>query len=238
MVMPLWDESPFRLPKWPVVTWGLIIANIVVFVFELAAPQGLIAAYAVNPAILTGRAVEPGGVSPYLTLITYMFLHNDVLHIFGNMLFLWIFGDDVEEAMGPLRFIVFYFVCGIVAALVFVASAPQSTSPLIGASGAIAGVLAAYLMFRPCQKVAVFLPWFFLWLFVRPVVRIDAFWVLGVWILTQFWAISVQSQAGVAYMAHVGGLVAGAILFPLLRRRDVRLFECVRAAPTGPWPSG
>ena len=124
---------------------------------------------------------------------------------------------------------------GVVAALVFVASAPHSQLPLVGASGAIAGVLAAYLMFRPCQKVLVFLPWFFLWFFVRPVVRLDAFWVLGGWVLVQLWAISVQSQDGVAYMAHIGGVVAGAGLFPLLRYRTVRLFECMRPEqPTAP----
>ncbi len=184
MVMPLWDESPFDLPKWPVVTWGLIIANIVVFVFELAAPDGAFDAFAVVPAQVTGSTAVATGVPPYVTLVTSMFLHANLLHIFGNMLFLWIFGDDVEEAMGPLRFLVFYLVCGIAAALAFVASAPQSPTSLIGASGAIAGVLAAYLMFRPCQKVAVFIPWFILWLFIRPVVRIDAFWVLGLWIVT------------------------------------------------------
>ena len=234
MVMPLWDESPFDLPKWPVVTWGLIIANIVVFVFELAAPDGAFDAFAVVPAQVTGSTAVATGVPPYVTLVTSMFLHANLLHIFGNMLFLWIFGDDVEEAMGPLRFLVFYLVCGIAAALAFVASAPQSPTSLIGASGAIAGVLAAYLMFRPCQKVAVFIPWFILWLFIRPVVRIDAFWVLGLWIVTQFWAVSTQSQDGVAYMAHIGGFAAGLVLFPLLRHRDVRLFECVRPAPLGP----
>jgi rhomboid family protein len=234
MVMPLWDESPFDLPKWPVVTWGLIIANIVVFVFELAAPEGAFDAFAVVPAQVTGSTAVATGVPPYVTLVTSMFLHANLLHIFGNMLFLWIFGDDVEEAMGPLRFLVFYLVCGIAAALAFVAGAPQSPTSLIGASGAIAGVLAAYLMFRPCQKVAVFIPWFILWLFIRPVVRIDAFWVLGLWIVTQFWAVSTQSQDGVAYMAHIGGFAAGLVLFPLLRHRDVRLFECVRPAPLGP----
>jgi len=154
-------------------------------------------------------------------------------------LFLAIFGDDIEEAMGPLRFLVFYLLCGIAAALAFIAGNPQATAPLIGASGAIAGVLAAYLMFRPCQKVAVFVPWFILWLFVRPVVKIDAIWVLGFWVLTQFWAISVQSQDGVAYLAHIGGLAAGAVLFPLMRYRTVRLFQCVQADEAavshGPW---
>ena len=242
MVMPLWDDNPFSFPRFPFVTWGLVIANVVVFVMEAAAPantQLAINSLALTPSTLTGGAPVVNGISPYVTIVTYMFLHANFMHLFGNMIFLAIFGDDVEEAMGPLRFLIFYFICGIVAGLAFAASTPQATVSLVGASGAIAGVLSAYLMFRPCQKVAVFVPWIILWLFVRPVVRIDAVWVLGFWILTQFWAISVQSQDGVAYMAHIGGLAAGALLFPLLRYRAVRLFECVRpdqspAAP-GPW---
>ncbi len=229
MVMPLWDDSPLKLPKLPIVTWALIITNVAAFVVEAAASpalQSTLLTYALTPAALTGTA----GVSPYVTLVTYQFLHADFFHIFGNMLFLWIFGDDVEEAMGPLRFIVFYLGCGIAAGLAFVASAPHAAAPLVGASGAIAGVLAAYLMFRPCQKVLVFIPWFMLWIVFRPVVRLDAYWVLGAWIVTQLWSIAVQTQDQVAYMAHVGGLAAGAVLFSVLRYRTVKLFECTREA--------
>jgi len=236
MVMPLWDDSPLKLPRLPVVTWGLIAANTLVFLVEAGAPQDAqssIAAYALVPAAITGHAAS--AVSPYATLLTYMFLHGSFLHLFGNMIFLAIFGDDVEIAMGPLRFLFFYLACGALAGLMFAGVTPQSPTPLVGASGAIAGVLAAYLMYRPCQKVAVFIPWIILWLFIRPVVRIDAIWVLGSWILMQLWAISAQSQDGVAYVAHLGGLLAGAVLFPLLRRRGVRLFECIREAPNGPW---
>ena len=126
--------------------------------------------------------------------MTYQFLHADIFHLLGNMLFLAIFGDDVEEAMGSLRFVAFYLVSGIVAALAFTASSPHSLLPLIGASGAIAGVLAAYLMFRPCHKVMVFIPYILLWFVLRPIARLDAFWVLGGWALIQLWHISVQSQ--------------------------------------------
>jgi membrane associated rhomboid family serine protease len=237
MVMPLWDDNPLTLPKLPVATWGLILANVAVFIIEVAgspALQSRLLTYALIPASLTGAAGVPPGVSPYVTLVTYQFLHADFLHIFGNMLFLWIFGDDVEEAMGPLRFLVFYLCCGIGAGLAFVASAPHAAMPLIGASGAIAGILAAYLMLKPCQKVLVFIPWFILWIIFRPVVRIAAFWVLGAWILTQFWSISVQAHDEVAYMAHVGGLVSGAALFPLLRYRTVKLFECIRETTAPP----
>jgi membrane associated rhomboid family serine protease len=240
MVMPLWDDNPFSFPRFPFVTWGLVIANVTVFVFQAASsPEAQLAltSLALVPEAISA-GVPPNSHSPYVTLVTYMFLHANFMHLLGNMIFLAIFGDDVEEAMGPLRFLVFYFLCGIAAGLAFVVSTPQSNVPLVGASGAIAGVLSAYLMFRPCQKVAVFIPWFVLWLFVRPVVRIDAFWVLGFWALTQFWSILVQSQDGVAYMAHVGGLVAGAVLFPLMRYRTIRLFQCVQTdqAPVVPGP--
>jgi len=161
MVMPLWDDSPLKLPKLPLVTWGLIVANIVVFVVEAAAPaswQAAFDAFAMTPANITGAPINLTPVPPYLTLVSYMFLHANFWHLAGNMIFLWVFGDDVEEAMGPLRFIAFYIGRGIVAALAFTATAPHSQLPLVGASGAIAGVLAAYLMFRPCQKVSVFVP--------------------------------------------------------------------------------
>ena len=235
--MPLWDDNPLKLPKLPIVTWGLIVANVLVFIVEASSTpqmQAMLAAFAVTPADVTGVPLTPRRVPPYLTLITYQFLHADFFHILGNMIFLWVFGDDVEEAMGPLRFILFYLGSGVVAALVFIAAAPHSQLPLVGASGAIAGVLAAYLMFRPCQKVAVFVPYILLWLVIRPVVRLDAFWVLGGWILMQFWSISVQTHDDVAYMAHVGGLVSGTALFPLLRYRAVRLFECFRPAKEHP----
>jgi membrane associated rhomboid family serine protease len=239
MVMPLWDDNPFSLPRFPFVTWGLILANVLVFVLEVSMPpdvQTAIDSFALTPSVLTGGMPQGNGVSPYLTLVTYMFLHANFMHIFGNMIFLAIFGDDVEEAMGRVRFLIFYFLCGIVAGLCFALSSSQGTTPLVGASGAIAGVLSAYLMFRPCQKVAVFIPWFIFWLFVRPIVRIDARWVLGLWILTQLWSISVQSQDGVAYMAHVGGLIAGAVLFPVMRYKTVALFQCVgpNQAPAAP----
>jgi membrane associated rhomboid family serine protease len=153
------------------------------------------------------------------------------------MLFLWIIGDDAEEAMGPLRYLFFYLGCGVMAALAFTFTALQSEASPIGASGAIAGVLGGYLMFCPCQKVAVFLPLFILWFFVHPVVRLDAYWVIAASITMQLWAISVQSHDGVAYMAHVGGFAAGLALFPLLRQRHVRLFKRLRGLPGGPWGS-
>lgn len=217
--MPLWDDSPLKLPKLPIVTWGLIVANVVVFAFTAAAPpdmQPAILNFAVTPANITAAPIDPTLIPPDLTLVSYMFLHANLWHLLGNVIFLWVFGDDIEEAMGPLHFIGFYLASEVVAALIFVASAPHSQQPLVGASGAIAGVLAGYLMFRPCQKVLVFLPWFLLWFIVRPVVRLDASWVLGGWLLLQLWSISIQTQDDVAYMAHVGGVVAGGRAIPAI----------------------
>ena len=241
MVMPIWDDNPFSFQRFPFVTWGLVLANIFVFVLEISASptaRFAIDSFTLVPSTLASGAPAGHAFPPYLTLITYMFLHANILHLLGNMIFLAIFGDDVEEAMGPLRFLIFYLACGIAAGATFALSSTQGTTALVGASGAIAGVLSAYLMFRPCEKVTVFLPWFILWIFVRPIVRLDARWVLGFWILTQLWAVSVQSQDGVAYMAHVGGLLAGAVLFPVFRYRSVRLFQCLRPeAPLPPAPT-
>src|SRR5258708_14595273 len=155
MVLPLYDDNPFKLPVKPVVTWLLILANVLVFLVEIggsdAEMQAIANAFGVTPTALLG-GVTP---APVLTLVTYMFVHADAGHIFGNMIFLWVFGDDVEEALGRRRFLVFYLLCGIVGALIFVASDPKFGGPLIGASGAISGIVAAYAMLRPCAKVTV-----------------------------------------------------------------------------------
>src|ERR1700730_19151134 len=155
MVLPLYDDNPFKLPVRPIVTWLLILANILVFLVELggsdAETQAIAVAFGVTPTALLG-GVAP---APVLTLLTYMFIHADVSHIFGNMIFLWVFGDDVEEALGRARFLLFYLICGAVGALVFVASDPTFDGPLIGASGAISGVVIAYAMWRACATVTV-----------------------------------------------------------------------------------
>jgi len=236
MVMPLWDTNPFKRTVPPYVTFALISINVVVFLVEAGAPDGgraMIATFGVTPAALIRDIGVSAAVSPPLTLVTSLFLHADFMHILGNMVFLFVFGDDVEEALGRLRFIGFYLVCGVAASLAYVWGAPHSPIPLIGASGAIAGVLAGYLMFRPCQKVSV--------LVFRFVVRVDAFWVIGGWALWQLWQVTAQAQDGVAYMAHVGGLVAGAALFPLMRLPGIDLFDCIEEreepaaqAPTEP----
>jgi membrane associated rhomboid family serine protease len=188
--------------------------------------KAMVATYGATPAAIVRDAGYSPAVSPYLTLVTSQFLHADFLHFLGNMFFLYVFGDDIEDALGPLRFLAFYLLCGMAAVLAFVAGTPHSPIALIGASGAIAGVLAAYLMLRPCAKVTT--------LVFRFVVKLDAYWVIGAWGLWQIWQIAAEAKDGVAYMAHVGGFFAGAALFPLMRPRSVRLFECFRKPDDAP----
>jgi membrane associated rhomboid family serine protease len=152
-----------------------------------------------------------------------MFLHANFMHVFGNMLFLFVFGDDIEEVLGHWRFLGFYMACGICGGLAFALSDTSSTTELIGASGAVAGIISAYLLFRPCAKV-------FCLLGVIPL-RIRAYWVIGSWAIFQVIEVSSRAQDGVAYWAHVGGLIAGAGLFVWLRPASVKLFDCVHSEP-------
>jgi membrane associated rhomboid family serine protease len=223
MVFPLYDDNPFKRARMPLLTWGLIVLNVGVFLIEISssgeAAQAMLASFGATPAAIFHHVPQSGGVPPEVTLLTSLFLHGGWEHIIGNMVYLWVFGDDIEDALGPVRFLAFYLLCGIAASLVFAAADPRSTTPLVGASGAISGVLAAYLMLRPCAKVSVFV--------LRFVVRVRAYWVIGGWVLLQLFQIANQTQDGVAYIAHAGGLVAGAILFLLMRPAGVHLLECV-----------
>jgi membrane associated rhomboid family serine protease len=224
MVMPLYDHSPFKWPTPPYVTWGLIALNFIIFFLQ--AGSGSDSADQVDhiaaliPATFTAAGASDSGLPAPLTLVTYTFLHANFLHVFGNMIFLFVFGDDIEEAIGHWRFLVFYVACGVGSGLAFVLSDPSSTIELVGASGAVAGVIAAYLMFRPCAKVTVLIS-------VLPV-RVRAFWVIGGWALWQVIEVASRTQDGVAYWAHVGGLTTGAILFVLMRPPGVTLFECAQ----------
>lgn len=234
MVMPLWDDNPFTKPTKPWVTWGIIALNVVVFIIQVAygdQEEAIVKSYALTPVALTHPTSMLSMLPTDLTLVTYMFLHADIFHLLGNMIFLFVFGDDIEEALGPLRFVVFYLTCGIVGALVFAASGPQSAIPLVGASGAIAGVIAAYLMLRPCAKIRVLAFWF--------VFKLDAFWVIGIWALLQFIQLASPTNDDVAYWCHIGGLAAGAVLFPIMRQPGVELFECIerRPIPVQPMPN-
>ena len=222
MVVPLYDDNPFAAPVKPVVTWCLIAVNLAVFFYEAGATQlaldRMIDTFSLTPAAFAGHMAARGWVPAFATIVTYQFFHADIAHLVGNMVFLWVFGDDVERALGRARYLLFYLMSGVIGGLMFVANDPRSPIQLIGASGAIAGVVVAYLMLRPCAKILILLG-------IIPL-RISAFWVIGLFVLTQLWNLQASSKSDVAYWCHFGGMLAGAVLFPLLKPRDVHLFEC------------
>jgi len=235
--VPMYDDNPLRSIKFAYVNVMLIALNIAVFMFEISGVDDkTIADFAIIPKELfeanifgspaTGTVPQGALVVPEpYTLISYMFLHGDILHLGGNMLFLWVFGDNVEDAVGHLKYILFYLACGVFAALVHSWISPASDVPLIGASGAVAGVIAAYIMLHPRVRVWV--------LALRAIpLRISAALALGAWIATQITMVAlpyiVQDypyKGPVAWWAHIGGLIAGAVLILFLRRRGVPLFD-------------
>jgi membrane associated rhomboid family serine protease len=226
VVIPVHDEDHGYFEDFrPWVMWTILAANVatLICVWLLAEEmQNLIAfTFGVVPAFLIeATAVDDLGlpVSPYATLVTYTFLHGSWIHLAGNMIFLWVFGDNVEAAMGHFRFALFYILCGAAGGVAHVASDPASAVPLVGASGAIAGIVAAYLMLHPWAHVTVLV-------FGLVTARIHAYWLLGAWIAWQFVAALLLSSGEVAYWSHVGGLLTGAALVVVLRRPGVGLFQ-------------
>jgi rhomboid family protein len=227
MVMPIYDDNPFTQPIKPVVTWLLIAANLAVFLYETGATQlsldRAIDTFSLTPAALIGDLPARGWVPAFMTLITYQFFHADLTHVLGNMIFLWVFGDDIERALGRLTFLAFYLLSGIIAGLVFVMSVPHSKIELIGASGAISGVIVAYIMLRPCAKVTVLLG-------IIPL-RVSAYWVIGLFVVMQLWNLGKSSSSEVAYWCHFGGMLAGTFLFPLMKPSHIKLFDCMQPKP-------
>ncbi|MGC9347362.1 MAG: rhomboid family intramembrane serine protease [Anaerolineae bacterium] len=220
-MFPLRDDIPAR--QFPVVTVILIVVNVAIFLFEvlLGTTANMVTqTFGVVPARLTSQWQDPFVL---LTLISSMYLHGGWAHLLGNMWYLWIFGDNVEDRMGRGRFLIFYTLCGLVAGLLQVFAAPRSLIPIIGASGAIAGVLGAYLLLYPRARVSTLVPSFY---FYR-IIWLPAIIVLGGWFLIQLLngliSIGVVMQTGgVAWWAHIGGFVAGMGLMPVFRRRDAR----------------
>jgi membrane associated rhomboid family serine protease len=220
-MIPLRDTVPAR--SFPVVNWLLIALNVLMFVLILSLrsdAEGLVAALGLVPK----RLLTDPQPWEFVTPFTSMFLHGGWAHLIGNMLALYVFGDNVEDRMGSGRYLVFYLLCGLVAAFAHVVVNAESTVPTIGASGAISGVLAAYLVFYPAARVITlvllfFLPWF---------VEIPATLYLGFWFLSQLLngVLTVvkgqQAMGGVAWWAHVGGFVAGLAFGPLFARRPLR----------------
>lgn len=216
-MIPLKDDNPTRGRAW--VNYALIAACIAAFAWEVTLGRHLEAAiyrFGLVPAVLTGAARLPAtlaGVPPWLTVFTSMFLHGSVLHLLGNLLYLWIFGDNIEDRFGHRPYLLFYVLCGIAAALAQALPDPHSQVPMVGASGAISGVLGAYALLYPRVKVHVIVPV----IFFNFLTKMPALAVLGLWFLLQLASqlFLAQEGAGVAFRAHVGGFVAGLVLAPL-----------------------
>ena len=239
-MIPLHDDNPTTIK--PLVTVGLIVACVLVFLWQVSLSPGAgelaIYAYGTIPAVIFGtRELPPeiAAIPAQLSLLTAMFLHGGWMHLIGNMLYLWIFGNNIEDAMGHGRFIAFYGLCGIAAALAQALQDPSSIIPMIGASGAIGGVLGAYLLLYPRARVLVLIPLGFF----MTTVRIPAFWVLGFWIVLQFIqsAPSAGQAGGVAYWAHIGGFLAGVVLIVPIRNKAFPLFGKPRTPSPGAAPA-
>jgi membrane associated rhomboid family serine protease len=243
MVIPLFDNDPLEKSRRAYVNWALIAACTVVFLLQQGGSDNadtiIIRNFALFPVALTGESDTGAIFPPALGLLTYMFLHGGWLHLFFNMLFLFTFGDNIEDALGHGRYLVFYLLCGIGGGAVHALASPSSNVPLVGASGAIAGVVAAYLMLRPCAKIMVLA-------FGLVPLRLGSAWVLGFWILVQVWHILSDEKGDTAWWAHIGGLAVGGLLILVMRPPGVELFECMRpedaivasASPPAPNPSG
>jgi membrane associated rhomboid family serine protease len=207
-MLPIGDDNSSRRSV-PVVTFILIVVNVLVFLVELNSGNAFIERWTVVP-----RRLLANPASDFLTIFTAMFMHGGWLHLLGNMLYLWIFGDNVEDSFGPNGFLIFYLLCGIGATLAQVAADPRSNIPNLGASGAIAGVLASYLVMFPNRRVRVLLGYI--------VIPMPALIVIGFWFLLQLingaGSIAGAGQSdGVAYMAHIGGFISGLLLTSVFR---------------------
>ena len=229
MLIPLRDHNPRQ--RAPVVTVSLIVANVLVFLYEVLSPPAvqkllILSGGAIPVEIVNLVDLPPRDILPVPgSILTSMFLHGGWLHLIGNMWFLWIFGDNVEESLGRARYLLFYFLVGTVGALAQCFTMPQSAAPMIGASGAVAGALGGYVLLYPRAKIVTLVLWFF--------VDVPAWIFLGLWFVSQFY---VGEGSGVAWMAHVGGFLAGIGLVRLLApRRRKRSPLDAEYLPPGRW---
>jgi membrane associated rhomboid family serine protease len=265
MVIPIYDDLSLRHLRRPIVNWTLIALNIIVFILVnseiFGDPLTLMRGFAVIPRVLFGDAQLAewvfGPPAPF-TLLTSLFFHSSLLHLVSNMLFLFVFGDNVEDAMGSFYYLLFYFCCGATAGIFYIYATPDSITPLVGASSAISGVCAAFLLLHPRATIAgVFPPltlmlqpfWLLSLLFGRArrslfglqgplfVFHASALIFIGAWMLLQVMNASWGGLGHVAWMAHVGGIAAGLLLTPFFKRRNIPLFDAApsKASPKEPF---
>jgi len=229
-MLPIGDDNPTR--TLPVVTWSIVGLCVAVFLYQLTLLPGQAEDFIFRWGFVPAEVLGPGGLGPeanelpaWSRIFTSMFLHGDIMHIIGNMLFLWIFGNNIEDTFGKLRFVLFYLLCGVAAALTQAFTDVASQVPMIGASGAISGVLGSYLLLFPHAQVRVLIM-----LGIITMVRLRALIVLGLWFVFQLVNAAltpVSEEGGVAFWAHIGGFVAGIVLTPLFRPAQQRV--------RGPW---
>ena len=232
MVMPLHDDAGMKYLRRPIVNWTLIALNVLVFLVVFSErfgdPLTVMRGFAIIPMVLFGEAELAqwvvGPPAP-LTLVTALFFHSGFIHLAGNMLFLYVFCDNVEDAMGSLHYLLFYLSCGVAAGVFFAYAAPHTAIPLVGASGAISGVCAAFLLLYPHATI------FGLAAGIFPI-HASGWAFVGTWIAIQFISAVFVEGGSTAWLAHVGGIVAGLLLTPVFKRRSVRLL----APPSQPPP--
>lgn len=223
-MIPIRDDVPSR--TYPVVTIGLIVTNVIIFLMEISMGSSGLQRFAYDhgliPVYVTAFAqgVDVSAGQAFFPFLSSIFLHGGWLHLIGNMWFLWIFGDNVEDRLGHTRFLVFFIVCGVVGNLAHYAFNSMSQVPAIGASGAVAGVLGVYLISYPGARILTLIPLFLLW----PLIELPALVFVGFWFILQFLngigsAVISTATGGVAWWAHIGGFIAGILIFRLFRPR-------------------
>jgi len=224
-MIPLKDDNPTS--RKPIVTYFIISLCVLIFLTQLSSQSyktgQLFYSYGLIPSVLMGHNQLPMdlyAIPGWLTIFTSMFMHGGFMHLIGNMLYMWIFADNIEDNLGPLKFLIFYILAGIGAAMSQVFMDTHSQIPMVGASGAIGGVLGAYLINHPNAKVLVLIPFGFF----SQLIKIRALYVLGFWFILQF----ISSGGGVAYAAHIGGFVSGLILILFFNKKKSKIMK-------GPW---
>jgi len=227
-MIPLKDDNP--ISGRPIVTYFLISLCVFIFLIQLGSQSyktgQLFYSYGLIPSVLMGHdqlPIDLYAVPAFVTIFSSMFMHGGFMHIIGNMLYMWIFADNIEDDLGPHKFIIFYLLAGIGAAMTQVLVDTHSQIPMVGASGAIGGVLGAYLINHPKAKVLVLIPFGFF----SQIIKIKALYVLGFWFVLQF----ISQGGGVAYAAHIGGFVSGIFLILLFNKKNKRKSKIVK----GPW---
>ena len=227
-MIPLKDDNPTSGK--PVISYSIIGICVIVFILELSSPTyktgELFFSYGLIPSVLVGTDQLPSdiySIPPVITIFTSMFMHGGFMHLIGNMLYMWIFADNIEDNLGPSKFLIFYLLAGVGAAMTQVLIDTESQIPMVGASGAIGGVLGAYLINHPHARVLVLIPFGFF----SQLIKIRALYVLGFWFILQF----ISSGGGVAYAAHIGGFVSGMILILFFNKKKIKRNKIIK----GPW---